>query len=101
MISQLVTEILKDAIGLGFIILTPYAIKALTAAEQKAKAIIGATNFNYAKDYIQGQFLLHPDLFTEENIVNFLDHLDNKFGDRLTRDTITRIVKSDRSHVVL
>lgn len=56
------------------------------------KATIGEKNYNYAKDYVTQQYKLHPEWFNAENLVNLIDTLDNKFGDRLSRDTIKRIV---------
>jgi hypothetical protein len=88
----LVTEVLKGVVGIAFIIITPYAIKAFKATEQKAKVVLGDTNYNYVKSYIENQYKLHQNLFTEANIIAFIDELDNKFGDRLSKDTIRRIV---------
>lgn len=91
-IIQLIAEIVEDIIGIAGIIIIPYVIKALKATEKKAKIVIGYNNYNYAKEYIESEYKLHKDLFTENNITSFLESLDNKFGDRLSKDTIKRIV---------
>lgn len=90
--AQLLTGIAENLIGIAVILVTPYAVRALKAVETKAQTIIGQNNYSYAKDYIEGQYKLHADLFTEANLVALLDTLDNKFGDRLSKDTIKRIV---------
>lgn len=91
-LATLIGEVIKGGIGIAFIILTPYAVKAFTATEKKAKALLGDTNYNYAKDYVIQQYKLHPEIFNPTNLVNLIDTLDNKFGDKLSRDTIKRIV---------
>ena len=87
-----VTEIIKGVIGIAFVVATPFAIKTFRAIEEKAKTIIGANNFEYAKDYIENEYKLHADLFSEENLITLLDTLDDKFGDRLSKDTIRKLV---------
>lgn len=87
-----VTEIIKGAIGVAFVVATPFAIKTFRAVEEKAKTIIGANNFEYAKDYVKNEYKLHSDLFSEDNVITLLDTLDDKFGDRLSHDTIKKLV---------
>ena len=94
-----ILEIAKDLIELGVIILIPYVIKTLKALEQKATTELGVNNYNYAKSFIEDMYKAHADLFTEENLVNIIDLLDNKFGDRLSKETIKHLVDAVMSDV--
>lgn len=92
--KQLVLQVLQSLLEIAIILLTPYAIKALKALEVKAIAVAGANNYSFGKEFIKDIIKAKADVFSEDELVELLDELDNKLGNKLTRDEIKQIVDS-------
>lgn len=87
-------QILQSVLEIVIIILTPYIIKTLKALESKAIAITGANNYAFGKEFITDFVKTKANTFSEDQLVTLLDELDNKLGNKLTRDEIKQIVDS-------
>lgn len=90
--ETIILQIAKDLIELGVIIAVPFLIKTLKSIELKFKSEVGVNNYNYGKNFIVDMYKAHPDAFTEENLVNIIDSLENKFINKLSRETIEHLV---------
>ena len=90
--KEFLIQFIIAEIGVAIIILTPYAIKALKAAEAYFITLMGAKNYAYVKQIIYDIVIANQGIFSEDNIVNLIDTIDNKFGDKLNRDEIKQII---------
>ncbi|NMM64400.1 hypothetical protein HBE96_17405 [Clostridium sp. P21] len=85
-------QIMQLILGLVIIIITPFAYKTLTAFEKKAIAVAGESNYNFIRTFVVDIVKSKPNEFYENELVEILDIIDNRFGNKFTKNEIEMLV---------
>lgn len=91
-VKDIVLIFIEIIFGITIIVLTPTIYTILTKIKEKIILVIGESAYNYAKNFVTDIIKSHPDIFSENEIVEIIDLIDNKFGDYLTKDEIKKII---------
>lgn len=77
--------IMRAVVTIGTLVIAPFAVKAF-------KRLIGEKDYAYLVSFLKDFAKLHPEAFTEANIENLLQIANQKFGNKISNDTIVTVI---------